>query len=86
MSGIKLVTKSFDIDDGVSLDTGTIKFTAKLNGATSGGGTRDYEKLINQPSVNNVTLVGNKTSKQIHVQHEMKAISEQEIDKIIFGG
>lgn len=27
-----------------------------------GGGTTDYEDLDNQPSINNVTLIGNKTS------------------------
>lgn len=35
-------------------------------GAT--GGTRDYEKLENQPSINDVTLTGNKTLDELGIQ------------------
>ena len=45
----------------------------------------DYEELINIPSINEVPLIKNKTSKDLHVQHEMDEITNQEIDNIIFG-
>ena len=38
----------------------------KLSGG--GGGTSDYEKLSNQPKINGVTLVGNKTSDDLNLQ------------------
>ena len=45
----------------------------KMNGTTyyitdghgGGGGTTDYEDLDNKPSINNVTLSGNKTATQL---------------------
>ena len=45
---------------------------------------RNYNKFYNKPQINGVELVGNKTSPEIHVQHEMDEITEQEIDNIIF--
>ena len=65
-----------------TVDENTGKFR-KLEGGS--GGTDDYEALNNQPQINNITLLGNKTSKDLKVQDEMDAITEQEIDKIIFG-
>lgn len=38
----------------------------KLSGG--GGGTSDYERLSNQPKINGVTLVGNKTSDDLNLQ------------------
>ena len=43
-----------------------------------------YNKLTDKPQINGVELVGNKLSHEIHVQHEMDRISEQEIDNIIY--
>lgn len=34
----------------------------------SGGGTSDYASLTNKPSINNVTLIGNKTSSDLSLQ------------------
>lgn len=31
------------------------------------GGTKDYERLTNLPQVNDVTLIGNKTSEDLHI-------------------
>lgn len=36
--------------------------TTWTNGSVSGGGTTDYTDLTNQPSINSVTLLGNKTA------------------------
>lgn len=50
-----------------------------------GGGTNDYNSLIHKPSINGVTLIGDKTSDEIHVQAKMDIITEQDIDEIIYG-
>lgn len=44
----------------------------------------DYNRSYNKPRINGVELVGNKTSSEIHVQHEMDEISNQDIDNIIY--
>lgn len=36
-------------------------------GGGGGGVTTDYEELDNKPSINGVTLVGNKTSQELHI-------------------
>lgn len=45
---------------------------------------KDYNKFYNKPQINGVELIGNKLSKEIHVQHEMDEITNQEIDQIIY--
>lgn len=45
---------------------------------------RDYNRFYNKPQINGVELVGNKTSEQIKVQHEMDEITDQDIDHIIY--
>lgn len=45
-------------------------------------GTNDYEKLKNQPQINTVTLLGNKTSKDLKLQDEMNKISNSELENI----
>ena len=49
-----------------------------------GSGTKDYNKLINKPQINNITLVDNKTSKDLGLQDEIDNITEQDIDNIIY--
>lgn len=46
---------------------------------------KDYEKLINHPTLNGFEIVGDKTSEDYKLQDEMDIITEQDIDKIIFG-
>ena len=46
--------------------------------------SKDYERLYNKPRINGVELIGDKASKEIHVQHEMDEITNQEIDNIIY--
>lgn len=43
-------------------------------------------QVFNKPSINDVILIGNKKSKEIGVQDYMDAITEQDIDEIMFGG
>lgn len=45
-------------------------------------GTNDYERLIHKPSIEGHTLVGDSTLPQIGVGD----ITEQDIDRIIYGG
>lgn len=33
-----------------------------------GGGSTDYETLSNKPKINGVTLIGNKTSEDLHIK------------------
>ena len=51
------------IGDGLSLDNGELS-------ATGGGGTGDYDDLENQPSINNITLVGNKSLSDLGIAAE----------------
>lgn len=46
--------------------------------------TTDYEQLTNKPKINGVELSGDRSSTDIHVQHEMDALSVQEIEKILY--
>lgn len=43
-----------------------------------------YAELKELPQINGVELIGNKLSKEIHVQDEMDRITEQNIDEIIY--
>lgn len=44
--------------------------------------TKDYEALENKPRINGVELIGNKTSRELHIQ-ETDALSNVEIEQII---
>lgn len=47
------------------------------------GGTNNYEYLTNQPKINDVTLIGNKTSSDLKLQHEMEALSNMDIENLL---
>ena len=55
-------------------------------GIGSSSGTSNYNTLTNKPSINGVTLIGNKISREIFVQDLMEEITEQDIDEMIYGG
>lgn len=44
--------------------------------------TNDYNKIINKPSIEGITLQGDKTFSQLGLDE----LTEQEIDKILYGG
>lgn len=52
----------------------------------SGGEAADYLALYNLPSINSITLRGNKTGSELGLQEEMDSLEEADIDRIIFGG
>ena len=43
----------------VAVNNGNLRLTGKIGGVGVSGGTRDYNKLINRPTINGVELVGN---------------------------
>ena len=45
----------------------------------------NYNILTNKPKINDVTLINNKTSKELGLQDKMDEITMQDIDNIIFG-
>lgn len=51
--------------------------------ATGGSGTRNYIDLLNKPSINGEVLIGNKTSKDLKLQDEMKSLSNTDIQEIL---
>ena len=83
--------------DSVTLNKGTIdinstkindkkiNFKTSLHG-TAVEGTKDYEKLVNQPKINSIILIGDKTSNELKLQDKMSEVTLQEIDEIIYGG
>ncbi len=68
MKTLTVGNNTFDIRDariGDLADLGTTdksSVVAAINEAASGGGTTDYTDLTNKPSINSVTLSGNKTA------------------------
>lgn len=56
-----------------NIEQGAIRGTVQSNSHVNGGavsksnGTYDYERLINQPQVNDETLIGNKSSVDLHI-------------------
>ena len=46
----------------------------------------DYMSLLNLPSINEVTLKGDKSGSELGLQEEMDALEEADIDRILFGG
>lgn len=77
------ITMSFDTSQDINMNidnNGDISLS--MDGSSIGG---EYPPLINKPKINDVTLLGNKTSEELHLQHKMNEITPQEIDKIIYG-
>ena len=55
-------------------------------GGSGGAGVSDYRDLEGLPSINQITLLGDKDSSELGLQEEMDALLESDIDRIIFGG
>ena len=51
-----------------------------------GGGTKDYRYLANKPKINSVELIGDKTAEDLRLQGSMEAITEHDIDILMYGG
>lgn len=46
-------------------------------------GTNNYEFLSNQPKINDVTLIGNKISRELKLQDAMDAMTNMDIENIL---
>lgn len=74
---------------GTNMTSSYANGTLTLN-ATGGGGTSDYDALSNKPSINNVTLSGNKTASDLGLrtaaaQDAIDAAQDAEIGIVITG-
>lgn len=66
----EIVTLEHDSEELVTLEENT-------------GGTNNYEYLTNKPQINNVTLIGNKTSSQLQLQDKMESLSNMDIEELL---
>ena len=57
---------------------------ASFGNSAGDSGTRDYEKLINQPFINNRKVIGDKTGADYNLQDKMDAATVAEIEKILY--
>lgn len=46
-------------------------------------GTGNYNSLSNKPQINDVVLIGNKSSEQLHLQDEMDYLTNNEIEQLL---
>ena len=70
---------------GMELDCNLDISDIVLDSCTIPLGVDDYNELKNKPRINGVELVGDLSSHDIHVQHEMDEITNEEIHQIIYG-
>ena len=68
------------VDINASLSIDGVNIDASL-GEYIGGGTRDYNALVNKPQIEGVVLIGNKNINEIGIG----TITEQDIDNLIYG-
>lgn len=73
---LALEIDSVDDEDSLELDLDS-------GGANSGG---SYNLLTDKPKINGNVLQGDKTGKELNLQDEMREMTFQEIDELIFGG
>lgn len=59
----------------------TASLELNVRNSSGEGGTNNYDRLINKPAIEGVTLQGNKSFAQLGLNR----VTEQEIDRIIFG-
>lgn len=72
---------TLDIQGKQGIDLSVAGESAISLGIERSTGTSNYEALVNKPSIEDVTLVGNKTFKQLGLE----AMTPQEIDQMIYG-
>ena len=51
----------------------------------TGSINNNYKTAINKPQINGVTLEDNKSSGQLHLQGEMKALTNIELEELLGG-
>lgn len=64
----KLEITNLKAGTNISIDVdqyGNATFNSTASGSSTTGGTTDYELLSNKPRINNISIIGNKTSKDL---------------------
>ena len=64
-------------------DTSPIELSLE---SSSPGVYENYERLLNKPSINGVTVLGDYEGEHYRLQDKMDAISEQDIDNMMIWG
>ena len=74
-----------NIESALPQITGTITKMVEISGSLSMPQSikvaESYDELRDKPVLNNVTIEGDKVSEDYHLQGEMKALTEQEIEQ-----
>lgn len=47
------------------------------------GGTNNYNYLSNKPKINDIELIGNKTSNELKLQDHMEALTNMDIENLL---
>lgn len=65
------VTQAGDVFNAANMNDLENRIQAAIGGGGGGGGfSGDYEDLYNEPQINGVTLVGNKTTSDLHISYD----------------
>lgn len=88
MVNVDEVTMSFgEGTKNVDLEIESIENEIDLDTSNTIAGTNNYKRLINQPSINNVILVDNKTSSDLKLQPEGnypdETLSNSDIEELL---
>lgn len=85
---IDILKKDVLLTDDLEVNKKTLEIEVTTSSGTSGAKLPiNYENdkhIINRPQINDVELVGNKTSSQLKLQDHMDAMTVQEIEKILY--
>lgn len=78
-----------DIKGNIKTDN-SIKTELKVDGKIGGGisvpmNIKSYNQLRDKPTLNSVTIEGDKVSADYKLQDKLGVVSEQDIDVIIYG-
>ena len=70
---------ALNIEAGTNITLDQVGSTLTINSTGGGGGTSNYNDLTNKPSINNITLSGNKTLSDLGIQPAGNYALESEI-------
>lgn len=66
---------------------GNLSDATTLSGSIStapGQGTKDYNRLENKPTLNAITIEGDKDSLDYHLQHKLDFATRHDVEKILY--
>jgi len=70
--------------DGSDIDrSGSYKVKNPVEDEPGGSGTKDYDDLVDKPSIDGVTLIKGLTAKEMGLENDMDPISAEAINAII---